>query len=253
MREHEWIRHTLIAHRGFHSQDKSVPENSLKAFGLAIDKGYGIELDINILEDGTIVVFHDKNLKRMTGDPSELKDLTREDLADIRLLDTNEKIPTLREVLDLVGGKVPLLIEFKHHGDSELLCRNFMNTIKDYKGKWAIHSFHPKILIWFCKHHPEVIRGQIAEYFLDEKDMKKITKWLLKTLKFNFLTKPDFINYGLRDMPNKYLDRAMRKGLTVIGYAAKNQNEFDSVCSRYHNAVFEYFEPKVSDIIKKAR
>ncbi|MBN2503987.1 MAG: glycerophosphodiester phosphodiesterase [Bacilli bacterium] len=244
MRDHQWIRNTLIAHRGFHSEDHSVPENSLTAFRLAIDKNYGIELDINVLRDGTVVVFHDKDLKRMTGRTEKLQDVDFEAIQAVRLLATEEKIPTLKEVLDLVDGKVPLLIELKHHGDSELLCRSFMKDIRDYKGKWAIHSFHPKILIWFKKYHPEVIRGQISEYFRDETDMKRITKYLLKTLKLNFLTKPDFINYGLRDMPNKYLDRAMKKGLTVIGYAAKNQEELDFVRSHYHNAVFEYFEPK---------
>ncbi|MFA5290543.1 MAG: hypothetical protein WC351_05820, partial [Candidatus Izemoplasmatales bacterium] len=111
-------------------------------------------------------------------------------------------------------------------------------------GLWAAQSFHPNIVLWFKKNHPEIPRGQISEYFHEEKDMKKITKYLLKTLKLNILTKPDFINYGLRDMPNRYLDRAKRKGLIVIGYAAKSQAELDQVKARYHNAVFEFFTPK---------
>ena len=244
MRNTEWIKKTLFAHRGFHSEDKKIPENSLSAFNLALAKGYGIELDINLLKDGTVVVFHDKDLKRMTGDQRLLKNVDYGDIKGLSLLETADKIPTLKKVLALIKGKVPLLIELKHHGNYIRLCENFVNLIKDYKGLWAMQSFHPAILLWFRKNHPEIIRGQIAEYFLEEHDMKKIPKYLLKTLKFNFLTKPDFINYGLRDLPNKYCDKQHRKGLVVIGYSAKSQAEFDRVTERYDNAVFEFFEPK---------
>ena len=240
----DWIKTTLFAHRGFHSKDETIPENSLSAFKLALEKGYGIELDINLLQDGTVVVFHDKDLKRMTGDPRLLSEIGFNETKSLSLLKSKEKMPTLKEVLELVNGKVPLLIELKHHGDYIRLCENFVNLIENYQGLWAMHSFHPNILRWFRKNHPQIIRGQISEYFLEEHNMKKITKYLLKTLKFNILTKPHFINYGLRDLPNKYCDREMKKGRVVIGYAARSQAEFDKVTERYHNAVFEYFEPK---------
>lgn len=244
MKNLEWIKTGFIAHRGLHSLDKTIPENSLIAFTKAIEKGYGIEMDINVLKDGTVVVFHDKDLQRMCNDPRRLRDLAYEDIKDLKLLETAEKIPTLKETLALVKGQVPLLIEFKHHGDQKLLCESCMQLIADYQGLWAMHSFHPNILIWFKKNHPNVIRGQISEYFKSETDLSKINKYLLKTLSLNFLTKPDFINYGLKDMPNRYLDRAMKKGLVVIGYAAQTQEELDFAKKRYHNAVFEYFEPK---------
>jgi glycerophosphoryl diester phosphodiesterase len=244
MRDTGWIRTTYFAHRGLHSKDKSIPENSLSAFSLAIEKGYGIELDINLLKDGQVVVFHDKDLTRMCRDSRLLSDVTLDDLSAIRLLDSDEKIPTLENVLSLVAGKVPLLIELKHHGDHVALCERFIQTIQGYPGTYAIHSFHPGILSWFRKHHPDIIRGQISEYFLEETNMKKITKYLLRTLFFNRFTKPDFINYGLRDLPNKAVDCAKRKGLIVIAYAARSQAEFDRVLERYDNAVFEYFEPK---------
>lgn len=244
MRDVNWIKSNLFAHRGFHSLDQTIPENSLKAFQKAMEKGYGIELDINLLKDGTVVVFHDKDLKRMCRDDRRLADLTWEDIRPMQLLDTEEPIPTLKDVLALVKGQVPLLIELKHHGDYLKLCDRFIEEVHGYTGTYAIHSFHPNILKWFRKYHPDIIRGQISEYFLEEKDMKKITIHLLKTLFFNPFTKPDFINYGLRDMPNKYLDRAKKKGLVVIGYAAKSQADMDKVTSCYDNAVFEYFEPK---------
>ena len=244
MKDLDWIKNDLIAHRGFHSLDKTVPENSLLAIRKAVENGYAIEFDINVLKDGTVVVFHDKDLERMCNDPRNLIDLSYDDIRNHCLLATDEKIPTLKEALSLVQGKVPLLIELKHHGDKVLLCEKFMEIMSGYKGIWAIHSFHPMILMWFKKNHPQVIKGQISEFFLNETDMSKLTKYLLRSMKLNILTKPDFINYGIRDMPNKYIDRAMKKGLVVIGYAAKTQAELDFVRSLYNNAVFEFFTPK---------
>ena len=96
----------------------------------------------------------------------------------------------------------------------------------------------------FKKNHPEVIRGQISEYFKDDQKMSKISKYLMKSLFFNRFTKPDFVSYGIYDIPNKYLDKLMKKGLTVISYAARSQKDLDFVKSHYHNSVFEFFEPK---------
>ena len=245
MKDLTWIKNMNIAHRGLHSLDKSVPENSMKAIELAIEKNYGIEIDVNVLKDGTVVVFHDNHLARLVPGRTEfLKDLNLEDIKDLRILNTEEKIPTLKEVLDKVDGRVPLLIELKPLGDKVLLCENFWNTIKDYKGPYGIHSFNPWIVRWFKKNHNEVIRGQITEFFRKDEKMKKISKYLMKTMAFNFITKPDFINYGIVDLPNKYCDRLYKKGMCIIAYASKSQEEFDFVKKHYDNSVFEYFIPK---------
>jgi glycerophosphoryl diester phosphodiesterase len=243
MKDLEWIKSSYIAHRGFHSLDKSIPENSLLAFKKAIDYGYSIELDINILKDGNVVVFHDENLKRMCKKDIKLTEITYDQIKNLNLLNTNEKVPLLTDVLSLVGGKVPLLIELKPKGDIYRLCEAFMILIKGYQGEYAIQSFNPKILKWFKKNYPDIARGQIAEYFTDDDSMSKVTKFLLKRMLLNYFTKPDFINYGLKDLPNKYAKRAYNDGLVVIGYTARNNLEFDMVKKYYHNSVFEYFRP----------
>jgi len=245
MKDLSWIQNNLIAHRGLYSKDQSIPENSIASFRHALDKGYSIEFDINVLKDGTVLVFHDYNFKRISNDLKELRDVTYDQCKDFKLFDTDEKIPTLSQLLKLVKGKVPLLIELKPHGDVIFLCESFMKTIKDYQGVWAVFSFHPKVVQWFKKNYPDVIRGQISEYFKDDKDMNPVAKYLMKTMFFNRFTKPDFISYGIYDMPNKYLDRCMKKGITVISYAARSQQDFDFVKSHYHNTVFEFFEPKI--------
>lgn len=245
MKDLSWIQNNLIAHRGLYSKDQSIPENSMSSFRHALDKGYSIEFDINVLKDGTVLVFHDYNFKRISNDLKELRDVTYDQCKDFKLFDTDEKIPTLSQLLKLVKGKIPLLIELKPHGDVIFLCESFMKTIKDYQGVWAIFSFHPKVVAWFKKNYPDVIRGQISEYFKDDKNMNPVAKYLMKTMFFNRFTKPDFISYGIYDMPNKYLDRCMKKGITVISYAARSQQDFDFVKSHYHNTVFEFFEPKI--------
>lgn len=247
MKNLEWIKTELIAHRGLHSKDKSVPENSPKAFSAAIERGYGIECDINLLGDGTPVVFHDKNLLRLCGEDRALKDLTVDDIKKCRLLGTDQVPMTLREFLEFVDGRVPLLIELKPFGPYRPLCEAFWETIKDYRGVWAMHSFHPWAVLWFKKNHPEVIRGQISEFFEQDQEMSPLLKFCMKHLVFNLWTRPDFVNYGVHNMPNRYCDRAQRHGIVVIGFASRNQEQFDFCKKRYANSVFEFFEPKVSE------
>lgn len=244
MKDMTWLKHDLIAHRGLHQKDDSVIENSMTAFKEALKGNYSIECDINVLKDGTVVVFHDKDFLRLCQKDLKLSEVTYDDIKDFKLKGTDDHIPTLNEVLELIDGKVNLLIELKPHGDNELLAKNLMKIMETYQGKYAVFSFHPKIVSWFKKHHPEVIRGQITEYFKSDTHMKPYMKYLMKTLFFNRFTKPDFISYGIYDLPNQWADKAMKKGITVISYAAKSQKDLDFVKSHYHNVVFEYFIPK---------
>jgi len=244
MKDLTWLKNDLIAHRGLHQKDFSIVENSITAFKEALKYKYAIEFDINVLKDGTVVVFHDKDFNRLCQKDLRISDVSYDDIKGFQLKNTKDYIPTLKEVLDLVNGNVNLLIELKPHGNSKLLCENFVEVMKNYQGTYAVFSFHPGIVKWFKKHHPEIIRGQITEYFKSDEKMKPYMKYLMKTLFFNHFTKPDFISYGMYDLPNKWADKAKKKGITVISYAAKTQEDLDFVKSRYDNVVFEYFIPK---------
>lgn len=186
----------LYAHRGIHNNASEAPENSLSAFAKAVEKGYGIELDVQLTKDRIPVVLHDYNLKRACNTDVKVASLTYEELQGYQLFQSKEKIPTLKEVLELVNGKVPLIIELKIMWKAEPICPIVAALLMDYPGFYVIESFNPFGLMWYRKHAPQVIRGQLSTDFIREKiEGNALQYFLLKYLLTNFLTKPDFIAY----------------------------------------------------------
>lgn len=151
-----------FAHRGLHSTDKLIPENSMPAFTAAIDSYYGIELDVQLSRDGKVVVFHDDDLLRMCGDRAKVDSLPYDELRTFHLLATTQRIPLLQDVLDLVDQRVSLIIELKTCANYKLLCQNTWNVLHTYDGDFCIQSFDPRIVRWFWRHVPGVLRGQLA-------------------------------------------------------------------------------------------
>ena len=182
------------AHRGLHGG--GTPENSLPAFEKACQKGFGIELDVQLSADGVVVVFHDDTLKRMTGKDAKVKDLTVCELQRLSLDRTEETIPTFEEVLRLVNGRVPLLVELKGEDFNAALCAPVAELLKGYRGEYCIESFNPLLLRAMRKHLPHACYGQL--YTNVCKDRKKYTllNMLVSCMTFNFLSKPDFIAYN---------------------------------------------------------
>ncbi|MDY0210274.1 MAG: glycerophosphodiester phosphodiesterase family protein [Acholeplasma sp.] len=242
MKDLSLLKTHLYAHRGLHNASIGIYENTLAAFDEAIKHGFGIELDTNILKDGTVVVFHDKNLKRLCNVDVTLKDVTYDSIKDIKIMNTNETIHTLQEVLDYIDGKVPLMIEIKPFGDKTLHAKTVYELIKNQQKSIMIQSYNPYIVLWYKRNANTIIRGQISEFFKDS-NFSFLTRWIMKTLITNKLTKPDFVNYGLKDIPNKYVDKQKKKGVRIIAYAAKNQESLDFMLEHCDNAVFEGFIP----------
>ena len=244
MKDLTWLKETKLAHRGLHEKDLSIPENSMEAFENAMSHGYGLELDLNLLKDNTIIVFHDHHLKRMTGLDKDVGSCTYDDIKSLTLHDTDSHIPTFDELLRFVDGRVPLLIEIKPFGDIENFCSLVYQRLKVYQGTYAIFSFHPKVIKWFKQNAPEVIRGQIATKYHKSEAVNPLIGALLARLFFNRFTKPDFISYNVKHMPNKHLDKAKKRGVTIISYVARDQKTFDFVKKHYDNIVFEFFTPE---------
>ena len=182
---------------GSSAPENSAPENSLPAFRAAVEAGVGIELDVQLSRDGVPMVFHDGTLARVCGAnaPGGIVDYTREELLRFSLAGTAEKIPTLREVLDLVDGRVPLLLEIKNDGDGPHTAEVVQQLLDAYNGPYCVESFSPLILRYYKKKRPSVIRGQLAADFWHDPQYRKHLYCLIGLLFFNFLARPDFIAY----------------------------------------------------------
>ncbi len=229
-----------LAHRGLHKKDQSIPENSLAAFTAAMDAGYGIELDLRLTADDEVVVFHDITLERACQTPGALEEKTFEELKDLRLFGTGQKIPHLREVLTLVDSKVPLLLELKPGDNYKKLCENTWRILRLYDGDIAIESFDPRIVRWFKKNVPGVLRGQLSAPMksLGYSVQAFAVSWLFT----NFLGRPHFIAYQKgKHPPTVFLTSlvSMRVAWTV------HEEDVHPLLEKQNDAlIFEYYEPE---------
>lgn len=233
----------VFAHRGLHNDVR--PENSLSAFRAARDKGYGIELDIHLLKDGTLAVFHDHTLIRMTGEDGKIEDLTAADLSRVHLNSTDEVIPTFGEVLSLIDGKVPLVIELKAAGNHGALVDAAMAQLREYHGVYCIESFDPRCLWHLKKRYPEVIRGQLSQNFMKSGEkLSGATKFLLTHLLTNLLTRPDFVAYKFTDRKQLSVTLA-RKLWRVQGvvWTLTDIEQHETALAESYLPIFEHYEP----------
>ena len=192
----------MFAHRGYHCIEKGIPENSIPSFRAAISHGYGIELDVHLTSDEKLVVFHDDDLSRICGRPETIESLPLKELQSCRLQNTNETIPLFTDVLSLVGGQVPLLIELKIPKSSLGICEKTWEILKNYNGPYMVQSFNTLGIWWFRRHVPHVLRGQLSSNLTaDHLPEPWILTFVVKHLLGNVLGRPDFISYKLADLP----------------------------------------------------
>lgn len=197
MRRYKGVK---FAHRGLH--DGTRAENSLSAFAAAADAGYAIELDVRLSSDGELVVFHDDTLERVTGAVGRVDSRTAAELSKINLSGTSDTVPTLREVLDLVGGRVPLLVEIKEavfkYGVTEKTAR----VLADYDGEYVIESFNPLAVARYRKLVPSAVCGLLCDNYFKDKNMRTLTNFIAQNMMLNCVCRPDFIAYDHREWKN---------------------------------------------------
>ena len=231
-----FLKNNLIAHRGLHN--KIIPENSIPAFKEAIKNNYIIEFDVHILKDNNVVVFHDDNLKRLTGIDKKIKDTTYNEIKNLKLNNTENYIPLLKDVLKLVNGRVPLLIELKYDNKVGLLEDKLIDIMKDYKGLYAYQSFSPFSLI-YLKKRTNMPRGLLVSDFKNNK-INIIKKIFLKNMLLNFLVKPDFISVNYNFLNRKKIQKYKNK-LLILTWTIRN-NDFDKYKDLCDNFIFESFD-----------
>lgn len=232
------------AHRGLHSQDKSVPENSLAAFRLAAEAGYGIELDIQLSRDGQVVVFHDDTLDRVCGVHGRVDAFTLEELRQMRLCGTGEKIPLLTEVFAEVAGRSPFIIELKTGPRNAELCEKGLALMRAYDGPYCVESFDPRIVGWFKKHAPDLLRGQLAGPPRTYNNMPAVGGLVLGDLLGNVLARPEFIAYDNKPKP-VCVRLVERLGPAKVLWTARDEADRERVEKENDLVIFEFYRPQV--------
>ena len=242
----------FFAHRGLHDNGTDAPENSMAAFRKAVESGFGIELDVQLTADLVPVIFHDPDLLRVCGVNRQVRDCTYAQLQEYKLFGSNERIPTLREFLEMVDGRVPLIVEFKSEDTDMTLCRIIDPMLKAYKGVYCIESFNPLVLFWYRIHRPGVMRGQLSDGFLHIPKYRTFPKApatiSVQFLIPNFLSKPDFIAYN--HMYEGNLSRRICRSLYKAKSAAwtiRSEKELKKVAGAFDVFIFDSFIPKLPE------
>ena len=232
------------AHRGFHDNQSDAPENSAKAMRLAVENGYGIELDVQLTKDEQVVVFHDNNLKRVCGVDAPVNSMTYKELQQLRLLNSDEKIPLFSDVLKIIDGKVPLIMEVKMVDSKTRVCELANEELKDYKGVYCMESFHPFAVRWYRKNRSDVVRGQLSSHFKKEGQKEGFQEWLVHTLLVDVLGRPDFVAYSHKSANNLSRNLTKMFGATAVAWTIRSQEELDRNRKKFDLFIFEGFRPK---------
>ncbi len=248
----QYIR-THYAHRGL--WDTASPENSLAAFAKAVRAGVGIELDIQLSRDGQVMVFHDDTLARMCGVRRRLDDLTCAELQALSLKGTSQTVPTLAEVLALVRGRVPLMIECKGETPNPALCLAAAQLLDTYAGPFSVISFNPLILRWFKRYRPGFARGQLVTKTKKGQGAgRRAVSFLLSHMLLNGFSRPDFlsVNEKIYRRPVFFLCRRLL-GVSGFVWTVRTSHGYRQARKRGWYSVFEEIRPRSTLSQKRSR
>lgn len=212
-----WLRDWTYAHRGLHSD--GVPENSLAGFALAAERGLGIECDIQRSRDGCAMLVHDWELERLTGVHGPLADHTAEELARIAFLDSEHMLARLDDLLPIIDGQVPILIEIKSRRgyDVKRSCRAVAKALEDYRGRYAVMSFDPRVCVWFAEHLPDTVRGLVMR-----EDEIGMTQKAWQRHMALWIAQPEFIAYHVAALPNPMVSALRERGFPVLTWTVNS-------------------------------
>jgi glycerophosphoryl diester phosphodiesterase len=212
-----WLKGREYAHRGLHGGN--VPENSLSAFSAAIARGMGIECDVQLSGDGRAMVFHDWDLDRLTAESGAVAGRTAAELTQVRLGEGNDRIPTLRDLLAMVRGRVPLLIELKTRRENRVgpLCLAVRGDLEGYSGDVAVMGFDPRVGAWFSANAPGVVRGLVVS-----EEGSRTLSGAIRRRAAQWRARPDFLAYDVRDLPSRFAAAQRRRGLPVLTWTVRD-------------------------------
>jgi glycerophosphoryl diester phosphodiesterase len=239
----DWLTRSPFAHRGLHDLARDIPENTMPAFEAAVAAGYGIELDVQQLGDGTLVVFHDEDLRRAAGVDLALQDITRSRMVDLALFGTKLRAPLLTDVLRLIDGRVPLMLEIKHHGRDTRIARAVHDEVRGYHGALTIQSFNPFVLAWWRTRRPALPIGQLGG-LLRSDALSRLERLASRTLATLAISRADFINYELWGLPSAWVERVRAWGdRPLLCWTVRSEDDRRKAEQLQINYVFENIRP----------
>lgn len=235
----------LYAHRGLHDNKAGVPENSMAAFRKAVEAGFGIELDVQVSKDGVPVVFHDFTLDRMCGAEGKICDYCYEELRQFTLAGTKEQIPSFAEVLQLVDGRTPLIVELKIERTDLTVCREVDRLCSRYSGLYCVESFNPLAVFWYRWHRRNIVRGQLSDAFLKEGEYVGTGSFILQNLLLNWVGRPDFIAYNCKypRMLSRRLCRSLYRS-KAAAWTIRSREQLAEARKNFDIFIFDGFVPK---------
>lgn len=232
----EWLTAKPIAHRGYHDMNKTRWENTLSAFEAAAVAGYAIECDVHLSADGVPVVFHDDKLDRLAGIEGNIFEKTAVELGALAIGSTQDRVPTLAQMLGLVAGRVPIVVELKGiEGKDDGLVGKVADELRAYDGQAAIMSFDHWLIRQFDRAASGIPSGLTAcGRGNDELEAH-----------FSMLAhKVDFVSYGVDDLPNRFIGLVREKlGLPVITWTVRNEQQRQRTFEHADQMTFEGFAP----------
>lgn len=233
-----WLTERPVAHRGYHDMNKEVWENTLSAFSRAIEAGFAIECDLHYASDGVPVVFHDDDLQRVCNLPGEVRERTSAELGLLSIGGTKDKIPTLKQLLQLCDGKVPLVLELKgREGDDEGFAEAVLEVLEGYKGHVALMSFDQ----WLLKDlkvlgspYPVGLtaEGNKPETFFQHDEAMQLGL--------------EFISYFFGHLPNPFITAQRQRGIPVITWTVRDEAARKHTFANADQMTFEGFDPRAT-------
>ncbi|MGN0363819.1 MAG: glycerophosphodiester phosphodiesterase family protein [Bilifractor sp.] len=241
------IRRYDYAQRGFKGADGKIPENSMAAIKAAIEHGYGLDLDVRLTRDGVPVIFADARLERMTGNEGSVENSVMHELEELKLGDSEERIPTLEDALKEINGQVPVILNIHTEEDNyNVISDQVCEIVDGYEGVFAIESIDVRVLRWFRKQRGEYIRGQISDFNhrSGSSFMNLLLDVLTGCLLMNFLTAPDYVstNIDTRNNPSLWLCRLVYR-VPRMDRVVRSLEDYELVKTDGSTVVFDEIEP----------
>ena len=230
-----WLTETPIAHRGLHDEAAGVYENTLSAARAAMEAGYAIEVDLQFSSDGLPMVFHDYTLERMTSRSGNMRDLDEKELSNLTIKDTNDTIPTLKKLLELIDGRVGIVLELKGlFGKDDGFIKSVSDALSGYKGNVVIMSFAHHLLEDAREFAPHLPLGLTAEG--DDKAYSAHRSIAEKC-------DVDFLSYEAGNLECRFVAEFKQTGRPIICWTIRSQEEMRECLTFADQPTFETFRP----------